>query len=33
MPPVGERWSDAQINAFVQYAKSKIYKGAAASGG
>ncbi len=33
MPPVGEGWSDAQINALVQYAKSKIYKGAATSGG
>jgi cytochrome c oxidase subunit II len=33
MPPVGDGWSDAQITALVQYAKSKIYKGAAASGG
>jgi cytochrome c oxidase subunit 2 len=33
MPPVGRGWSDAQIKALVQYAKSKIYKGAAASGG
>jgi cytochrome c oxidase subunit 2 len=33
MPPVGEGWSDAQIKALVQYAKSKIYKGAPASGG
>jgi cytochrome c oxidase subunit 2 len=33
MPPVGKGWSDAQIKALVQYAKSKIYKGAAASGG
>jgi cytochrome c oxidase subunit 2 len=33
MPPVGEGWSDAQIKSLVQYAKSKIYKGAAASGG
>jgi cytochrome c oxidase subunit II len=33
MPPVGEGWSHAQITALVQYAKSKIYKGAAASGG
>jgi cytochrome c oxidase subunit 2 len=33
MPPVGENWNDAQIKALVQYAKSKIYKGAAASGG
>jgi cytochrome c oxidase subunit 2 len=33
MPPVGEGWSHAQIKALVQYAKSKIYKGAAASGG
>jgi cytochrome c oxidase subunit 2 len=33
MPPVGEGWSDVQIKALVQYAKSKIYKGAAASGG
>jgi cytochrome c oxidase subunit II len=33
MPPVGEGWSNAQIKALVQYAKSKIYKGAAASGG
>src|SRR6476661_8488199 len=33
MPPVGEGWSDAQIKALVQYAKAKVYKGAAASGG
>ena len=33
MPPVGEGWSDAQIKALVQYAKSKIYKGATTSGG
>ena len=33
MPPVGEGWSDAQIKALVQYAKAKIFKGAAASGG
>jgi cytochrome c oxidase subunit 2 len=33
MPPVGEGWSDTQIKALVQYAKSKIFKGAAASGG
>jgi len=33
MPPVGEGWSDAQIAALVRYAKAKIFKGAAASGG
>ena len=33
MPPVGEGWSDAQIKALVRYAKSKIFKGASASGG
>jgi cytochrome c oxidase subunit II len=33
MPPVGRGWTDAQIKALVQYAKSKIFKGAVASGG
>ena len=33
MPPVAEGWSDAQIKALVRYAKSKIFKGASASGG
>jgi cytochrome c oxidase subunit II len=33
MPPVGRGWTDAQIKALVRYAKSKIFKGAVASGG
>jgi cytochrome c oxidase subunit 2 len=33
MPPVGNSWTDAQMNALLQYAKSHIYKGASASGG
>jgi cytochrome c oxidase subunit II len=33
MPPVGNTWNDAQVNALVQYAKSKIFKGASTSGG
>jgi cytochrome c oxidase subunit 2 len=33
MPPVGNSWTDAQMNALLQYAKSHVYKGASASGG
>jgi cytochrome c oxidase subunit 2 len=33
MPPVGNTWNDAQVNALVQYAKSTIFKGASTSGG
>jgi cytochrome c oxidase subunit II len=33
MPPVGNTWNDAQVNALVQYAKSKVFKGASTSGG
>jgi cytochrome c oxidase subunit II len=33
MPPVGNTWSDAQVNALAQYAKTKIFKGAGTSGG
>jgi cytochrome c oxidase subunit II len=33
MPPVGNTWNDAQVNALAQYAKSKIFKGASTSGG
>jgi cytochrome c oxidase subunit II len=32
MPPVGNSWTDAQINALVAYTKSHIYKGAASGG-
>jgi cytochrome c oxidase subunit 2 len=33
MPAVGDSWTKAQMTALAQYAKSKIYKGASASGG
>jgi cytochrome c oxidase subunit 2 len=33
MPPVGDGWTDAQIEALAQYAKSNVYKGASTSGG
>lgn len=33
MPPVGNTWTEAQIDALVQYTRTHIYKGAATSGG
>jgi cytochrome c oxidase subunit II len=33
MPPVGNTWTDAQVEALAQYTKTHIYKGAATSGG
>jgi len=33
MPPVANTWTDAQIQALVQYAKSHVFKGASTSGG
>jgi cytochrome c oxidase subunit 2 len=33
MPAVGDSWTNAQMAALIQYAKSAIYKGASASGG
>jgi cytochrome c oxidase subunit 2 len=33
MPPVGDSWTDAQMKALIDYAKSHIYKGASTSGG
>ena len=33
MPPVGDSWTDAQLKALLDYAKSHIYKGASTSGG
>jgi cytochrome c oxidase subunit 2 len=33
MPPVGNTWTNAQIDALVAYTKSHIYKGASPSGG
>jgi len=33
MPPVGDSWTDAQMKALLDYAKSHIYKGASTSGG
>jgi cytochrome c oxidase subunit 2 len=33
MPPVGNTWTNAQIDAVVAYMKAHIYKGAAPSGG
>jgi cytochrome c oxidase subunit 2 len=33
MPPVGNTWTDEQMNALVRYTKTHIYKGASASGG
>jgi mono/diheme cytochrome c family protein len=33
MPPVGDSWTNAQMSALIQYAKSKVYTGASTSGG
>ena len=33
MPPVGNTWTDEQINALAQYTKTHVYKGASTSGG
>lgn len=33
MPPVGNTWTDEQLNALVQYTSKQVYKGAATSGG
>jgi cytochrome c oxidase subunit II len=33
MPPVGNSWTNEQIDALVQYTKTHIYKGASTSGG
>jgi cytochrome c oxidase subunit 2 len=33
MPPVGDTWTNAQIDALVAYTKSHIFKGAGTSGG
>jgi cytochrome c oxidase subunit II len=33
MPPVGDSWTDAQMKALLDYAKSHVYKGASTSGG
>ena len=33
MPPVGDSWTNAQMTALLEYAKSHIYKGASTSGG
>jgi mono/diheme cytochrome c family protein len=33
MPPVGNTWTNRQIDAVVAYMKAHIYKGAAPSGG
>ena len=33
MPPVANTWSDAQIQALAQYAKSHVFKGASTTGG
>jgi cytochrome c oxidase subunit 2 len=33
MPPVGDTWTDEQIDALVKYTKAHIYKGASTSGG
>jgi cytochrome c oxidase subunit 2 len=33
MPAVGDSWTDAQMKALVDYAKSHVYKGASTSGG
>jgi cytochrome c oxidase subunit 2 len=33
MPPVGNTWTDEQMDALAQYAKTHIYKGASTSGG
>jgi cytochrome c oxidase subunit 2 len=33
MPPVGDSWTDQQVNALVTFMKTHIYKGAGTSGG
>ena|SRR5690242_6590070 len=33
MPPVANTWTNAQIQALAQYAKSHVFKGASTSGG
>jgi cytochrome c oxidase subunit II len=33
MPPVGNTWTNTQMNALVQYTRTHIYKGASTSGG
>jgi cytochrome c oxidase subunit 2 len=33
MPPVGDTWTNAQIDALAQYTKSHVYKGAGATSG
>jgi hypothetical protein len=33
MPAVGDSWTNAQMAALLQYAKSHVYKGASTSGG
>jgi cytochrome c oxidase subunit II len=33
MPAVGDSWTSEQMSALVQYAKTKVYKGASTSGG
>ena len=33
MPPVGNSWTNEQMNALVRYTKSHVYKGASTSGG
>jgi mono/diheme cytochrome c family protein len=33
MPPVGNTWTNAQMDALVAYTKAHVYKGASASGG
>ena len=33
MPPVGDSWTNAQMNALLEYTKSHVYKGASTSGG
>ena len=33
MPAVGNTWTDGQMKALLEYAKSHVYKGASTSGG
>jgi len=33
MPPVGNSWTDAQLEALITYTKSKVYKGGSTGGG
>jgi cytochrome c oxidase subunit 2 len=33
MPPVADTWTEAQVDALVQYTKSHVYQGASTSGG